>query len=229
VKRYAALAIGLAAAALFLRLGVWQVQRHRDRSDRNEMLAGRLAAPPIDLDTLLGSAQVSDSLHFRRAFMRGAFDFERQLIVTARSRGGVPGVHVVTPLLHGERAILVERGWVFAPDGRTAVLDSVREADSALVAGVLTLVPDLPELIARDTAWPRRVRSADPADLRDAYPYPLFPLVLRRTELEREEPGGLRAVPVPELSGGPHVSYAIQWFAFAAIALVGGALLARRY
>jgi surfeit locus 1 family protein len=229
MKRYAALAIGLAAAALFLRLGVWQVQRHAERRDRNEMLATRLAAPPIDLDTLIADTSVPDSLHFRRAFVHGVFDFERQLIVTARSRGGVPGVHVVTPLLREGSAVLVERGWLFAPDGRTAELDSVREADSALVRGVLTQAPDLPEITSPDTLWPRRARSADPTDLQPAYPYPLFPLKLRRTELEQERAGGLRAVPVPELSGGPHLSYAVQWFAFAVIALVGGVLLTRRY
>jgi cytochrome oxidase assembly protein ShyY1 len=34
------------------------------------------------------------------------------------------------------------------------------------------------------------------------------------------------ALPVPD--GGPHFSYMLQWFAFAAIAVVGGILLFRR-
>jgi surfeit locus 1 family protein len=35
-------------------------------------------------------------------------------------------------------------------------------------------------------------------------------------------------VPVPTLDEGPHLSYAIQWFAFATIAVVGGAVLLLR-
>jgi cytochrome oxidase assembly protein ShyY1 len=35
-------------------------------------------------------------------------------------------------------------------------------------------------------------------------------------------------VPLPELSEGPHLSYAIQWFSFAVVALVGSAILVRR-
>jgi cytochrome oxidase assembly protein ShyY1 len=51
-------------------------------------------------------------------------------------------------------------------------------------------------------------------------------------QLQRQEPpqpGELPAlVPPPDLSEGPHLSYAIQWFTFAAVALVGTALLVRR-
>jgi surfeit locus 1 family protein len=42
--------------------------------------------------------------------------------------------------------------------------------------------------------------------------------------------GGVpRRIPPPSLDEGPHLNYAIQWFAFAAIALIGsGAYLATR-
>ena len=35
-------------------------------------------------------------------------------------------------------------------------------------------------------------------------------------------------LPPPRLDDGPHLSYAIQWFAFAAIALAGAVVVARR-
>ena len=34
--------------------------------------------------------------------------------------------------------------------------------------------------------------------------------------------------PLPELTEGPHLNYAIQWFAFATIAAVGYVILVRR-
>ena len=37
----------------------------------------------------------------------------------------------------------------------------------------------------------------------------------------------LATIDPPSLDEGPHRSYAIQWFSFAAIALVGGTLLVR--
>ena len=35
-------------------------------------------------------------------------------------------------------------------------------------------------------------------------------------------------VPPPTLDAGPHLSYAFQWFAFAAIAITGYVILGRR-
>jgi cytochrome oxidase assembly protein ShyY1 len=52
-------------------------------------------------------------------------------------------------------------------------------------------------------------------------PEALEPLVLRRTVFPPGSPRGLAPVPLPRRSRGPHLSYAVQWFFFAAIALVG--------
>jgi hypothetical protein len=40
--------------------------------------------------------------------------------------------------------------------------------------------------------------------------------------------GPLYPVPPPPLSNGPHLSYAIQWFIFSVIALVGYPIVLRR-
>jgi cytochrome oxidase assembly protein ShyY1 len=58
-----------------------------------------------------------------------------------------------------------------------------------------------------------------PYRLGDAY------LLLREQRPSADPPV---PAPPPELTDGPHLSYAFQWFAFAAVALVGGLLLARR-
>jgi cytochrome oxidase assembly protein ShyY1 len=52
--------------------------------------------------------------------------------------------------------------------------------------------------------------------------------ILRRTEGPSGLPTGLAVPPLPALDDGPHLTYALQWFSFAVIAVVGGALLSRR-
>ena len=52
--------------------------------------------------------------------------------------------------------------------------------------------------------------------------------VLRRVVLPPGASEGLYAVGPPVLTDGPHLSYAIQWFAFALIALIGGVILSFR-
>jgi surfeit locus 1 family protein len=58
----------------------------------------------------------------------------------------------------------------------------------------------------------------------------VFPLYLVATIPDTTRPQGERVarLPPPALDEGPHLSYAIQWFSFAAIALIGGAAVAVR-
>lgn len=232
MQRYAILAVGVLAALLFVRLGLWQLDRRGQRLARNAAIAARLAQPPVAPGALNAGAPIAaadaDSLAYRRATVGGAFDFAHQLVVVARSVNGVPGVSVVTPLrLSGDEAILVERGWVASADARTVDLAALREPDTATVTGVL-LRQIAVRPTAADSSWPRYVRVPDPRHVAADYPAPLVPLVLRRTVLPAGSPAGLRPVPLPELSGGPHLSYAIQWFAFAVIAVVGSVALYRK-
>jgi cytochrome oxidase assembly protein ShyY1 len=61
-------------------------------------------------------------------------------------------------------------------------------------------------------------------------PYPVSRLYLVATEQDTTRPVGQRVarLRLPALDEGPHLSYALQWFAFAAIALIGGAAVAVR-
>src|SRR2546422_170829 len=79
---------------------------------------------------------------------------------------------------------------------------------------------------------PRARGDVDPAALRDSVPYRLLPFVVQQlptsTAPYRPLPPGLIRWPSPELSDGPHLSYAIQWFSFAVIIGVGSLALARK-
>ncbi len=230
MKRYLIFVIALAAAALFVRLGVWQLQRLGERRALNAEISARLAAPPIDLSALRGAADLPDSFRFRAAVARGTFDFTREIVLTGRGYRGTPGVYLVTPLrLADDEAVLVERGWVFSPDGRT-VEDpgALREPDTTEVRGVLLAPGTVRGTQPSDTTWPRYLRVIELQRLAPHYPYRLLPLVLRRTVGGSYLPDGMHPAPRPEINSGPHLSYAIQWFAFAVIAVVGSVLLYHR-
>ncbi len=221
MRRYGILVAGLCCAAICARLGLWQLDRLSQRRAYNSLLETRLRLPPVDLK----SESRFDSLNYRRTAARGVFDFDHQLVVMARSYRGVPGVHVVTPLQLGDgTAILVERGWVPSPDANTVDLTECSEADSVVVEGTLR-EPQQGGSLTVNTGWPIHVRNADPAALQGRYSYQLLPLLLRRTLQVREAKCELRPILQPELNNGLHLSYAVQWFTFATIALVGGVIL----
>ncbi len=209
--RLAALVLGLAAAALFVRLGLWQLDRLDQRRILNASLETRLAAPPIALTT--GLVAAVDSLTFRRVRARGAFVFADEVVEGGRTFRGAPGAYLLTPLRFVDgTAVLVVRGWTYAADGLTVERESLVEAESTTVEGVLLPVAG---------RW-----SVRPDTLTRGYP--LLPLVLRRTVPPPALPERVAIVALPPRDDGPHLSYAIQWFAFAVIAVVGGVILARR-
>jgi cytochrome oxidase assembly protein ShyY1 len=55
-----------------------------------------------------------------------------------------------------------------------------------------------------------------------------LPIVVQlKSSVPGDDPS-LAPIPLPELSDGPHLSYAVQWFLFATIAVVGYVVLLRR-
>jgi len=223
VKRWGLPVLAVLAAAVCMRLGFWQLDRLGQRRALAAEQEARMAQPAIRVGW---AADLDRAVPFRRVTASGAFDFTHELVVVGRSHRGIPGVHVVTPLrLPDGGAMLVARGWVPSPDGRTVALEQLREPDSAAVEGILIQPGET--AAPRDSLFPLFVRNASPVPLAAKYPYPLAPLVLQRTKPPPGAPEALRAVAPPVLGNGPHLSYAIQWFAFAVIALVGGVAYAR--
>jgi len=208
--------LSVVVAGVCVRLGMWQLDRLAERRRVNEGLASRRAAAPVVVAT---AATLADSLRQRRVVIRGVPDYGRERVWPGRTLEGTPGVAIVTPVrLADGSAVLVDRGWVPSPDARTVDLAAAREGDTLQVVGLAFSAP--------------RVRGdADPAALADSFPYALAPLVVQwlpDAGAWSESALPVRRWPPPRLDDGPHRAYAIQWFAFAAIAVGGAAALLRK-
>lgn len=233
MRRYGVLIIGVVVAAVCVRLGFWQLSRLRQRQAFRARVEARLRRPTFELTARSALPVVTfgtpDSLAYNPAVARGVFDFTHQMVLIGRTVDQVPAVYVVTPLhLFGGAAVLVERGWVPSPDAYSVNLDSLAERDTADVNGILLTVTATQPPATHDTTWPVHLASDDPSRLGPSFPYPLLPWVLRRTQPPPGAPAGLRPIPAPAIDNGPHLSYAIQWFSFALIALIGSAVLYRK-
>jgi surfeit locus 1 family protein len=214
-------------ALLCARLGLWQVERLRDREAANAAVAEARLSPAVDLTT---AERVTDVRPGQAVAARGSYDFEHEIVVMGRVLGGTPGVHVLTPLRleGGERAVLVNRGFVPAPDAFSVDLDSLREPGRVEVSGVVQ-----PFAPTGDRSPPSRrsgaiaVGRVHYGSLRDLLPYRLLPVIVRQ-----DTAAGLpvlpQRLPPDPLDEGPHLGYAIQWFAFAVIALAFAVVFSRR-
>ena len=214
-------------AAVFVRLGVWQIDRLHQRQALNATISARLAATPVSVDSLGGPA---DSLRYRRATVHGLASYNGEALLVQRTMNGSPGVYLLTPVRtgRGDSATLVVRGWVYAPDGATIDRGRWREGDSLTIEGWLDTLPTTghPDTIA---GHPDAMRHLDRATLQRHAGVPLRAVYLWATG---PKPAGAGAASparftLPELDDGPHRSYAIQWFSFALIALVGAGIVVR--
>lgn len=218
-------------AALFTRLGVWQVSRLQERRALNRGALVARALPPIALDDPAQAGRVAETaMNNRRISVTGRYDPAAEVVIRGQSEGGVPGVRIVTPLrpLRGDTAILVQRGYVTSGDARTVELAPLREEGVRRVEGLAFALADTGvqgEPLEEDgqLSW----RRIDLAALRKRLPYPLHPWVLLQTP-DSSLPKLPRRDDPPALDDGPHLSYAVQWFSFALTAIVVGGIIGLR-
>jgi cytochrome oxidase assembly protein ShyY1 len=209
-------------------LGFWQLRRLDERRDRNALIESRAEQPVTPVDELIepvSDAATVDGARYRSVSATGGYDAGATVEVRNRTLDGAAGAWLVTPLrLGGGAQVGVIRGFVgFTPDG--SVVDAPVPAGEVTVTG-LVIDPDqldgtaprdvapllatdgmLPVLVRADASDPPEPNAADPAD---------------------PDPLAILPVPPPELSDGPHLGYAVQWFIFSAIAVVGYPLVLRR-
>jgi surfeit locus 1 family protein len=222
--------------ALFLTLGIWQLQRLGQKRAANAQILARMQEPPL---VMLGQALDPAQDDLRRATVRGTYDYSQEIVLRNRTHNEIPGVHVIVPLRipGSDAAVLVDRGWIpyemAGQEQRKVFQDATGEVE---VRGILRrtevrssrispadrpLGPERPRL----DAWHR----VDIPRIQEQVPYPLLPLFLEEDQAPGESIRRFpRAAPEIALSEGGHLGYAVQWFAFAGILLGGYTLLFRQ-
>jgi len=207
------------AAACFTLLAPWQLGRHDERQATNDALQASLEAPPRPLaEVLPGGAAPDSRTQWSRVTITGEYLPEHELVARLRTVNGQPAYEILVPLRTDDgELVLIDRGYVepgddaqFAkfppvPEGRVTVQARARidepptrpaepRGEQLHVYGVGSTVAE----------------RATGLDFRPGY-----------FQLERNQPGALEPLPLPQLESGPFLSYGMQWIAFGVMALVG--------
>ncbi len=208
----------IAITVAFVLLGRWQLARLDERRTGNEVIAERLQAPVVEWN---GDAQPPE---YTRIRLTGEFDPEDEVFLRSQVYLGQPGFDVLTPLhVAGGSTVLINRGWVPLEFERPPAGGAAPPAGTIVVTGLVRY----PAAEPPGGGGEPPVVSGFDFDALDRW----VDGTLERfyVALSSVEPtGGELPVPEaePEPSDGPHLSYALQWFAFALIAVVGyGALI----
>lgn len=219
------------AAGICVRLGIWQLDRLRERRTKNALVLARRTTAPVSVSEVQG--QDTSAIHWRHVTVHGVADYSAELLHATRSQSGSVGVHLLTPVrpldgAWGDTAIVVIRGFVNAPDGRTIDFATARDADTLTFDALVTEFPPPVAGAVRMPSAERDVRVLDRDTLQTMMHRPLAPFVLLALgdTVQRDVSRPTR-VPPPSLSEGSHKSYAFQWFAFATVFCIGFVAVAR--
>ena len=223
----------VAAAAAMIGLGAWQLQRLSERRALNAQVRARMSQAPLAL-----SGPIGELPEYTPVWAKGVFDFANEIVLRNRAHDQEPGVHLLTPLrIEGsDQVVLIDRGWIpytqadpaarapyDGPSGPLTVMGLARSSQ-ARTFFVLPADPTASPAAPRLDAW----LWINIPQIQGQMPYPLLPFFIEaapRADLSTLPISGYDDI---DLSDGPHLSYAIQWFAFAVILVAGSIALWRQ-
>jgi surfeit locus 1 family protein len=207
------------AVVLCVALGFWQLDRAEAKRQQAAESAAQSLLPAYALGTLEAAAE---PLRYRRLSATGTFEAAGQILIENRHYAGQTGFHVITPLRidGGDVRVLVNRGWIPADAQGRPTAAPVPEGPRTLTGEAHLPVPPAIALAsgADAAAWGERWPYLTLDLYRARVDYPVQPVVILMDPADAD--GFARSWPREMPKEGMHLGYAIQWFAFAAIAML---------
>lgn len=218
----------LIGGVVCIRLGIWQLDRLEQRRAFNAHVEAMWAADPL---TLTGQSTLDlTAMEYRAIEVNGIYDFENQIVLRNRYFRNQYGYNLLTPLrLADGSAVLVDRGWIPAEGNDSP--ENWRKYDQpgqVTLRGQIRLGQTEPDLggVPDPTLTPGQTRLefwniVNLERIQSQLPYPLLDVFVQPDvdPVDTEPP--IPYQPEIELTEGPHLGYAGQWFIFGSILMLG--------
>ena len=212
-------------------LSAWQFRRLDERRNFNDEVRNRVAMQPVPLADLLDRRP--DDVEWRNVAVTGTFRPADEVIVLNRSQDSTAGVDAVTPLdftIEGKKyVVLIDRGFIplstavpAPPSGEVQLLGRARAPQERRLGGLT----DPAEGVLREVQRIDIERLSE--QMRGSADRTVLPFYVDLLESPAVTSPLPARVADPELSEGPHLSYAIQWIIFSLCAIGGWFMLVRR-
>ena len=205
---------------VFVNLGEWQLRRLHERRANNEITRTNEAAPIADFDQVF-THTITTADEWRRVRVTGTFDTAKQYIIRYRNNGDDDGYEVVTPLhTTSGKNLLVDRGFVVLmdgtqipntapapPSGQVTIIGRVRQSESGHDSATVPV--------------DGHARSINSDKLGADLKMPVVNGYIDVLSMTPKDSITTEPIALPELDDGPHFWYAVQWFMFTGIGVLG--------
>ncbi|WP_430295161.1 SURF1 family cytochrome oxidase biogenesis protein [Sinomonas sp. B1-1] len=224
---YLGLAILFAIACVLL--SRWQMARLDEAKANIDLVTRNYDATPVPFAQAAGQfAALDPQREWMQVELRGSYDVEQTRVVRNRPNAGQPGYEVVVPFrLASGQAVIVDRGWLPIGNSEAGRPDVVPAPPAGDVTVVVRVRPSEPTL---DRGAPQgQLASIDLPAYAQQLPYPI--LTGAYGQLASETPASAQTpapLPKPQPDEGMHLSYALQWLAFAVLMFIGFGYAARQ-
>ena len=216
--------------AMTASFGFWQLDRADQKRTLQAAIDSRSVLPPISLPNTSVDTSNLDSVQHYTGSVQGVWLPEQQFLLENVVHEGKNGFYVYTPLLMGDgQVVVVNRGWVAASPYRDQLPDvPVADANMSNTDGVVRVAGRF----AAPRSKPVMVGGLPAANINSQVVWFYLDLELVSKQVAKpvahfvmlqnsdDESGLVREWPIFDTKVDMHIGYAIQWFAFAFIALV---------
>lgn len=226
ITRWVMLAVFLIALALVcVRLGQWQLDRLEQRRDRNDVMVAQEHQPVVDYLEVMGGS-ITETDQWQRVKLSGTYTGQ-QYQIRYRNLDGSPGIEVAAPLRTTEgKTVIIDRGFIARTPGQPDITDLPDPPEGQVtVTGYLRMSETGPEEATTPHEFQARLINSQRIaadlglDVLDGY--------VALIESSPNNGDQLQPITPPEPGEGNHFSYALQWFTFGVIAIVGIVVLIR--
>jgi len=225
--------VALLLQPAFWELSQWQWRRLHQRETYNSVIVRNQALEPVMIDEAVSSnptkITIDGNFEWRRIDVIGSWLTSKQVLVRKRTYESNLGFWVITPFkATSGLTILVNRGWIAASDSALST-PAVQNPPAGTV-----------EILGRTRIVSVRTKPR-PTDLPTGqvdgvHPDEVLPATRHVSnaylELTASSPesrtSDLQSIPAPEVTEGPHRSYALQWIFFAIMTIIGWGVLVRK-
>ncbi|MDE0138312.1 MAG: SURF1 family protein [bacterium] len=231
---FSVLVVVVAVACVFL--GFWQLSRLEERRASNAVLIARLAREPIPLEDLRAGLRPEQGIEVdpadyehTRVTATGRLTDRGRVLVRSQVVRGQAGVHGVYAMeLDDGAAVLVNVGWFPIGSEIGPIADAYGESGQIELTGLVRADQERPALgRAEPPGLLDTVARIDIDRIQQQVESTLLPFWIQLVEPDDADRLPI-PVPLPEAGEGSHLSYAVQWFSFGAVAVIGYVALMRR-
>jgi surfeit locus 1 family protein len=205
---------------ILIRLGFWQLDRLESRRIFNDHYLTQISSQSVNINEL-SLYQNLENMEYREVIVVGKYDFKNEIYLQNHAWKNMPGYRVVTPLIleNKSNAVYIDRGWISIEDLKS--IDEINRyyEQPKTINGIIRKSQSIEgreKLSTQEEIDSKLFLYVDIDYLQTEIDLELIPIYIQ----SGDDNNGQK--PYPQLSEieiteGPHMGYAIQWFFFASL------------